>query len=84
MNEIIWNMNYIYENEIEDHRQPPCRLELWSSMEIFRCASGGGDPPDPHQTLKYVASINKYFLLSNISNCRKNISDNLTPHISAV
>ena len=55
---------------------------------IFRCASsaggGGGDPPDPHQTLKYVASINKYFLISNIFNCRKNISDNLTPHISAV
>ena len=50
----------------------------------WRSSGGGGDPADPHQTLKYVASINKYFLISNIFNCRKNISDNLTPHISAV
>ena len=71
-------MNSIYEMRFEI-THPVHRLE------IFRCASGGGgDPHDPHQTLKYVASINKYFLISNIFNCRKNISDNLTPHISAV
>ena len=73
MNEIIWSMKHI----------SGMRSKITHPVG-WRSSGGGGDLGDPHQTLKYVASINKYFLISNIFNCRKNISDNLTPHISAV